>query len=88
VTWAALAIDRRRSPEYEAKRAALPPHLRTALDIVEETVLSDPIGSTRRTLADGTIVDMSSYDEFGLMVTFEPMPEGNHRFIDFTVSNE
>jgi hypothetical protein len=81
-----LAIDRRRGDEYLRKRSQLSETVRLALDIVEETVLSDPMGAFRRQLDDGTVVDLSSYDEYGLIVTFEPMPDGNHRFIDFIVS--
>jgi hypothetical protein len=83
---AVLAIDRRRGDEYLRKRPQLPETVQLALDIVEETVLTDPIGAFRRKLPDGTIVDLSSYDEYGLIVTFEPMPDGNHLFIDFIVA--
>lgn len=31
-------------------------------------------------------VDLSSYDESGIIVTFQPAPDGNHLFIDFDVT--
>lgn len=77
---------RRRRPAYEEKRAQLSNDLRLALDLVEETILSDQVGSFRRTLPDGTVVDLSSYDEFGLIVSFQPAPDGDHEFIDFAVA--
>jgi len=81
-----LAIDRRRGDEYLRKRSRLPATVRLALDIVDETILTDPTGAFRRQLADGTVVGLSSYDEYGLIVTYEPMPDSNHRFIDYIVS--
>jgi hypothetical protein len=32
-------------------------------------------------------MELSSYDEFGLIVSFQPSPDGNHEFIDFAVAN-
>jgi len=31
------------------------------------------------------VVDLSSYGEFSLIVSYRPMPDGNHEFIDFAV---
>jgi hypothetical protein len=32
-------------------------------------------------------VDLSSYDEFGLIVTFQVAPDGDHVFIDFVIAD-
>jgi hypothetical protein len=55
--------------------------------VVEDSVLTDPVGTFRRVLEDGTIVDLSSFDEFGIVVAFEQMPDGRHRFIDFALAD-
>ena len=48
-------------------------------------MLTDPIGAFRRTLPDGTVVDLSSYDEEGVIVVFVREPNGTIVFIDFDV---
>jgi hypothetical protein len=79
-------IDRRRTPEYEVKRSRLSERLRLVLDLAEEAALADPIGPFRRMLADGTVVDLSSYDNDAVILMYADMPDGTRLFIDFDIS--
>jgi hypothetical protein len=53
------------------------------LELVEESILSDVARThSRRTLADGTELDLTAYGEFGVLVTFHLLPDGRIEFID------
>jgi len=55
------------------------------LDLVEEGTLADPDGlGRRREGPDGTIVDLPTYDEFGLLVSFRRLSDGPE-FVEFAV---
>ena len=80
----ATAIERRHRPEYAEKREQLSSEMKLELDLVEEGIMSDPVGThLRRPRSDGAIVDLSAYDESGLLVSFRLMPDGTPVFIDF-----
>ncbi|MGH7485337.1 MAG: hypothetical protein ACREMY_06975 [bacterium] len=38
---------------------------------------------SRRELSDGTILDLTTYDEFDVLFTFHVLPNGATEFIDF-----
>ncbi len=75
----------RRTREYEAKRSGLTPGRRLALDLAEESVVTDPVGTYRRELSDGTIVDLSSFDSDGVILIFTMLEDGSRLFIDFEI---
>jgi len=76
---------RRRRPDYEARRSTLSDRLKLALDLIEESIIADPQGTYRRRAGPGaTVVDLSGYDEFGLIVAFRHTDNGPE-FIEFTV---
>lgn len=54
--------------------------------LAEESVLADR-GRThaRRTMADGTVFDLTAYDEFDVGLTFRPLDDGRFQFIDMVV---
>lgn len=56
------------------------------LDLAEEAALADPIGPFRRTLRDGTVVDLSSYDSAGVILVYAVLPDGTRLFIDFDLA--
>lgn len=78
--------DRRRTPDYERKRASLPATLRLELDLVEERVLSEGDPTHRHIGDDGTVYDMSSLRDAGIIVAYLPAADGNHLFVDFTIA--
>jgi hypothetical protein len=43
--------------------------------LIEEAILADPLGAgLRQEGPGGTIIDLSGYDEFGLLVAFRVLP--------------
>ena len=58
---------------------------RLVLDLAEESVLSDPIGTYRRQLLDGSAVDLSSYDSDGVILIYLKGADGTVLFIDFEI---
>jgi hypothetical protein len=56
------------------------------LDLVEERIISEGDHPYRRRLPDGAVLDLSSYESAGILVTYLPASDGNHLFIDFVVS--
>jgi hypothetical protein len=61
----------RRSAQFENKLAALGADDRLIIELAEEATFSDPTGEhARRTLDDGTVVDLGSYDGLGVILTF------------------
>lgn len=76
--------ERRRRPSYEEKLRSLSPDQRLAVELVEEGVLADRVGTHRRQeTSGGAIVDLSGLDEWGLLVSFRFTDEGEPEFIDF-----
>ncbi len=58
------------------------------IELVEESILSDR-GRThsRRTLPDGTVFDLTAYDEWGVMISFRVV-NGTPEFIDFRIFDQ
>ena len=81
----ARPIDRRRTPEYEEKRAALDDRLKLELDLVEDRILAEGDHPFRRIRPDGSVLDLSSYDAAGVIVEYLPSDDGNHLFLDFVI---
>lgn len=80
------AIDRepRGIPDYELKVSTLAPRDRQILELAEEHVLADRSRThARRVLADGSVFDMTAYDEFGVLLSSRETPDGHREFIDF-----
>ena len=80
------AIDRdpRGIPQYELKVAALNPRGRQILELAEEHILADRSRThARRVLNDGSVFDLTAYDEFGVLLSFRESPDGRREFIDF-----
>ena len=75
-----------RTPEYDAKRTRLSEELRLVLDLAEEAALADPTGPFRRTLPDGTVMDVSSYDRDGVILLYADLPNGTRLFVDFSLA--
>jgi hypothetical protein len=43
--------------------------------LIEEAILADPLGpALRQEGPNGTVIDLSGYDEFGLLVAFRLLP--------------
>ena len=81
-----VVIERNRRPAYATKRALLDDRHRLALDLIEEGIITDQGGSYRRREGpDGTTIDLSGYDEFGLAVAFRCLADPRIRGA-FTVS--
>jgi hypothetical protein len=83
-----MPIDRtpRGTPDYEAKLADLRPADRLTIELVEESILADTSRShSRRSLPDGTIFDLTAYDEYGVLLAFRLLREGGTEFIDFKI---
>jgi len=80
------AIERepRGTWEYEQKFARLSREDKKTVELAEDSVLAD-LGRThaRRTLADGTTLDMTAYREFDVLLTFWTAPDGRTQFLDF-----
>lgn len=82
----ATPIERRPrgTPEYEAKLTSLPPPDRHTIELVEESILSDQGRiHSRRTMPDGTVFDLTAYDEWDVLLSFRILPNGEPQFIDF-----
>jgi hypothetical protein len=82
----ATPIERRPrgTPDYEAKFDRLSPGDRETLELVEESILSDQ-GRThrRRTMPDGTIFDLTAYDEWDVLISFRIIATAEPQLIDF-----
>lgn len=78
--------DRRRTSNYERRRAALSSLLRLELELVEERVLSEGEHTHRYRADDGMVYDLSSFRETGIVVVYLPASDGNHLFVDFTIA--
>jgi hypothetical protein len=78
--------DRRRTRNYERKRADLPQQLRLELDLVEERILSEGDPPHRYRAEDDLVYDLSSFRQAGIVVAYLPAPDGNHLFVDFTIA--
>jgi hypothetical protein len=52
--------------------------------LVEESIMADH-GRThrRRTMPDGTVFDLTAYDEWNVLISFRVLSHGEHQFIDF-----
>lgn len=75
-----------RRPEYEARRSTLDDRLKLALDLVEESIIVDAEGTHRRRLGpNGTVIDLSAYDEFGLLVSYLPDGPDGPEFVEFVI---
>jgi hypothetical protein len=55
------------------------------VSLAEDSILADTSRThARRTLADGTTVDLTAYDEFDVGLTFHDR-DGRPEFIDFVI---
>lgn len=84
--WTAGPIERqpRGTPEYEQKLAGLSESQRLTVELAEESILSDRARThSRRTLPDGTVFDLTTYDEWNVLLSFRTLPNGEPQFIDF-----
>jgi hypothetical protein len=68
------------------KRAGLSDELRLVLDLAEEAALADPTGPFRRTLRDGTVMDLSRYASDGVILLYADLSDGTRLFIDFDIA--
>lgn len=57
---------RRRTPGYQRKRAGLPAWLRLELELCEERILAEGEHPHKYRAADGTVYDLSSFEETGM----------------------
>jgi hypothetical protein len=56
------------------------------VELVEESILADTARThRRRKLADGTVFDLTAYDEFGVLVSFRLRSNEDIQFIDFKI---
>ncbi len=78
--------DRRRTSNYERKRADLSAHLRLELDLVEERILSEGDPPHRYRSEDDLVYDLSAFRATGIVVLYLPASDGNHLFVDFTIA--
>jgi hypothetical protein len=59
------------------------------LVLAEEAILSDRDRThARRELADGTVLDLTVYDEFGVLFTFRELPSGERQFLDYVMFSD
>ena len=84
----APAIERqpRGTPGYERKLAGLSDHDRLTVELVEDSIVADRNRThARRTLEDGTEFDLTAYDEWNVLVSFERLEDGTPWFLDFKI---
>jgi hypothetical protein len=87
-TWRIQAIQpRRRTPEYQRQLDDLPPEGQLVVALAEESIVADiDRVHGRRELGNGLIVDLTSYAEFGVAITYRRLADGSVEFVAFLVS--
>ena len=79
----------RGTAEYEEKVDDLDESHLDTLELAEESIISDlaragPARShSRRVLSDGTMFDLTVYDELNVMLTFRMLDSERPQFLDF-----
>jgi len=57
------------------------------VELAEEATAADPArADSRRALPDGQILDLSGYDEFGVILIYRTLPDGSIEFTDFLIN--